>query len=596
MCGIGGVFGPSASSQALNAILATQHHRGPDSAGIYLDDYAPGGLAHNRLSIIDLTSAGRQPMSHGDLHLVFSGEIYNSNELRLELGGFPFQSKTDSEVVLAAYERWGKACLHHFVGMFAFAIWDSRSRQLFAARDRFGIKPLFYSHSNDGTFLFASEIQALHAAGVPANENESIWATYFAYGLHDHCEQTFWSQIMSLPPGHSLTWREGKLATTCWYDVAQRTGLDLDERPIGAILEEYTSLLLDSVKGCLGSDVPVGVNIGGGLDSSVLSAIMHRLQGTESSTKAFTFTTGSLEYDDLASVKRILDQTDQIGIVSPLKAAEVPALADSVQRHQSEPFGGLPTLAYAKLFEYARSEGVVVTLDGQGIDEQWGGYDYYTNPSLKPGEAPVQGTRNRALRPECLIPEFRARAIPFDPPSVFPEALRNRQYWDMRYKKLPRTLRFNDRVSMRASVELREPFLDHRLVELALRQSPARKIADGKQKWLWRVIAGQFVSEEVVRRPKHPVQTPQREWLRGPLREWANDCIETGIRKYGGWIDSALVRRDWGAYCRGESDNSFYVWQWLNLGLIASQRQIYGWVSLAIGILAGQALEISELC
>lgn len=571
-------------------MLATQHHRGPDSSGIYVDNDAPGGLAHNRLSIIDRSPAGRQPMSHGDLHLVYNGEIYNGKELRRELRGYPFQSETDTEVILAAYKRWGEACLDRFVGMFAFAIWDSRNHQLFAARDRFGIKPFFYSHSNDGSLLFASEIQALHAAGVSAIENDSIWATYFAFGLHDHSDQTFWSRILSLPPGHSLTWREGKLVTKCWYDVAQRIGSDLDERPVYEILEEYTSLLLDSVRGCIWSDVPVGVTLSGGLDSSVLSAILHKLQGAQSSAKAFTFISGSSTYDDLDSLGVILGQTHQLGLLSQLKANDVPALAESVQRHQSEPFGGLPTLAYAKLFEFARAEGVIVTLDGQGIDEQWAGYDYYANPSLKPGEAALQGTRNRPLRPECLTPEFRERAITFEPPSVFPETLRNRQYWDLRYKKLPRTLRFNDRVSMRASTELREPFLDHRLVELALRQSPDRKISDGTYKWLWRVVANQFISEKIVSKPKSPVQTPQREWLRGPLKEWAHDHIETGINKYGGqWFDSAQVRKHWSAYCSGESDNSFYVWQWLNLGLIANLKKVYSWGSIAIGIASGQA-------
>src|SRR5205807_10021734 len=173
-------------------------------------------------------------------------------------------------------------------------------------------------------------------------------------------------------------------------------------------------------------------------------------------------------------------------VVCRLTPQEVPALAEDVQSHQSEPFGGLPTLAYAKLFESAKSHGVTVVMDGQGMDEQWAGYDYYAQ-ALNGGQAaPVQGTRQRTVRPECLAPEFRALAEPLAPRSPFPAALRNRQHWDMRYTKLPKALRFNDRISMRSSIELREPFLDHRLFELALRQPAERKLRNGTSKLMLR--------------------------------------------------------------------------------------------------------------
>jgi asparagine synthase (glutamine-hydrolysing) len=243
-----------------------------------------------------------------------------------------------------------------------------------------------------------------------------------------------------------------------------------------------------------------------------------------------------------------------------------------VQRHQDEPFGGLPTLAYARLFEYARKENVTVLLDGQGMDEQWAGYDYYQkvlNEDPIDGIPIVQGSTDCALRPDCLKPDFCATAQPLENLCPFPDRLRNLQYRDIVQTKIPRALRYNDRVSMRSSTELREPFLDHRLFELALRQSTSRKIRNGTSKWLLRKIASKRLPGRLVEAPKRPVQTPQREWLRGPLRSWANDCIETAIHSYGGsWLEPTSVRRAWKMYCDGISDNSFFVWQWIGLGMI----------------------------
>ncbi len=571
MCGIAGIFGPGLSSRRLEAMLGAQRHRGPDDEGVYIDESASAGLAHNRLSIIDLSEAGHQPMSRGHLHLVFNGEIYNYLELRNELSDYPFRSRTDSEVILAAYERWGEACVDRFIGMFAFLIWDDAKRRLFACRDRFGVKPLYYSESNDGTLLIASEIRTLHAVGVPAVENDAAWATYLAYGLHDHSEQTFWKNISSLPAGSSLIWENSKLQIKRWYDLAQHVGTDFDSRPTDVVREEYLALLLESIKLRFRADVPVGINISGGLDSSALLALVRKTQGEDSNVKAFTYITGDPKYDELPWVERMLAHTSHPCVVCRLNPEDVPSLAQSVQHHQSEPFGGMPTLAYAKLFECARSEGVIVVMDGQGMDEQWAGYDYYAKTAVKTEEAPVQGTQSQPLRPNCLTPEFRERAVRFQPPQAFNDSLRSRQYLDTRFTKIPRALRFNDRISMRTSMELREPFLDHRLFELAFRQPSERKLMNGTHKWMLREITRQLVPFEVAEAPKRPLQTPQREWLRGPLQPWANDCIESALQQYGEkWLDACSVRKEWAGYCRGESDNSFYIWQWVSLGLLAT--------------------------
>lgn len=581
MCGIAGIFGQNWNRRQLDAMVAIQHHRGPDSDGVYIDPDNTAGLGHNRLSIIDLSEAGRQPMpsANGRYWLVYNGEIYNYIELRRELQSeYDFRTGTDTEVLLAAYQRWGDDCLEHLVGMFAFAVWDEQERSLFAARDRFGVKPLYYYERPDGTLFLASEIKALRAAGVPWRPDSSAWAAYLAYGLYDQSERTFWEGIKALKPGHRMRWQAGPLRFSCWYDLATRVAPELDDRPVEAVQEEYSSLLADSVRLRFRSDVPLGINLSGGVDSSTLLGLVRAVQGPESEVKAFTFVTGDPLYDELPWVRQMLARTRHPSVVCKLEPDEVPKLAESVQSYQDEPFGGLPTLAYAKLFECARAEGVIVLLDGQGLDEQWAGYDYYVAALNGGSVSTVQGITEKPVSPECLTDEFRALAEPFEAPSHFPDSLRNAQYRDARYTKIPRALRFNDRVSMRASTELREPFLDHRLFELALSQPPERKIANGTRKWMLRQIARRLLPDKIVEAPKRALQTPQREWLRGPLKSWAGANIEKAIAAFGGaWLNSDLVRAKWQSYCEGKSDNSFYVWQWVSLGLMskAEATEIY---------------------
>lgn len=577
MCGIAGRFGLSFSQTEVQTMVETQRHRGPDAEGVYRDRSGVAELGHNRLSIIDLSEAGRQPMSDstGRFWIVFNGEIYNYLELREQLKDYyGFQTRTDTEVLLAAFQRWGEACLDHLIGMFAFLIWDQQEQSLFAARDRFGVKPLYYHQTHDGSLLIASEIKALHAAGISASPNAASWATYLRFGLYDHADQTFWDQINSLPAGHMLTWKSGVLQISRWYDLAQQVGPELDERSVTTVKDEYLELLTESVRLRFRADVPVGINLSGGLDSSLLLGLVQAVQGKSSDVKAFTFVTGDPFYDELPWVQQMLARTLHPSVQCSLAPEDVPRLTESVQSFQDEPFGGLPSLCYARLFEQARSEGVIVLLDGQGMDEQWAGYDYYL--SAISGEFPnvVQGTTDRPVRPECLQQEFAALAQPLEPRRPFRDALRNAQYRDACHTKIPRALRFNDRVSMRASTELREPFLDHRLFELALRQPSHRKISSGTRKWLLREICRDLLPGDVAKAPKRALQTPQREWLRGPLRKWAGDLTEQALSTYGNdWLDADEVRVQWRKFLRGESDNSFYIWQWISLALLNTKAR-----------------------
>jgi asparagine synthase (glutamine-hydrolysing) len=580
MCGISGIVGEGSQSDHIKLMLARQHHRGPDDHGFYLDREHGAVLGHNRLSIIDLSPAGHQPMTNreGSLWIVFNGEIYNYRELRRELNAYPYGSQTDTEVILAAYEKWGEDCLSHFIGMFSFAIWDAARQTLFAARDRFGVKPFYYEASPSGDHLrFASEIKSLHALGIPRDPDLVSWATYLSCGLYDHSERTFWKGISSLPAGHALRWRRNQgFSLWKWYDLSQRVGSEEDLRTELEVKEEYRALLEENIRLRFRSDVPVGINLSGGLDSALLLGLVQQVQGAESDINVFTFITGDPRYDELPWVSQMLDQTRHPHHVCRLTLEELPLLTAEVQKHQDEPFGGFPTLAYSKVFQRARELGVLVLLDGQGIDEQWAGYDYYASArdSVRKTNAPVgfvQGSKSPGTRPACLLPGFRKLAQPSLPEGRPEDSLRDFQFRDALFTKIPRALRFNDRISMQHSTELREPFLDHRLFELALRQPMSRKIRNGTHKWLVRSIARELLPSAVVDAPKRPVQTPQREWLRGPLKQWAKDCIDAALGFAGGcWLNSEKVRSEWQAYQDRGSDNSFFIWQWISVAQLAN--------------------------
>lgn len=578
MCGISGIFGRSWSENDLAAMVQSQRHRGPDGEGMYIDPARIAGLGQNRLAIIDLTDAASQPMfsSSGDIVIVLNGEIYNYLELKRELESeFSFRTRSDTEVLLAAYQKWGRDCLHKLIGMFAFIIWDVKGKRAFAARDRFGVKPLNFHQKSDGTLLIASEIKSLQAAGVSLVPDERTWATYLATGQYDHSNQTFWKGVEALPPGHFIEWKDHQIKVTRWYDIGERVGDEVDTRNENEVAEEYLGLMKESVNFRFRSDVPVGINLSGGLDSSTLLGLVHAVQGEDSAVKVFTFATGDENYDELPWVEQMVAKTKHDLVICKLRPDDVPVLANEVQASQDEPFGGLPTIAYSNIFKQAKENGVTVLLDGNGMDEQWAGYDYYlpTTNGDKPGL--IQGTNESPVKPDCLMSEFRSLAEVTDFPLVFSDRIRNLQYRDTRYTKIPKVLRFNDRISMKYSTELREPFLDHRLFELAFRQPNDRKIKNGTRKVMLRKIAGRLVPDSLTEAPKRPLQTPQREWLRNELKDWADQTIDHALDSCAGnWLNHTAVKTAWSDFCSGKGDNSFYIWQWISIGLMTATHRM----------------------
>lgn len=585
MCGIAVALGGAANGSLIVGMTDALAHRGPDDAGWYVDPAGRARLGHRRLSILDLSSAGHQPMSSvdGRFTIVFNGELYNFRELRRQMPDHVFRSDTDTEVVLAAWIRWGERCLDRFLGMFAFAIWDEHAGEAVLVRDRLGVKPLYVWGGADGSLIAASEIDALHAAGVRRRPDRIAWADYLASGRADWSDRTFWEDVRPQAPGTLLRWRDGKSSSRCWYDLTSAVGDVDDDRSDDEVADEWLALAVESIGLRFRSDVPVGINVSGGLDSSFLLAAVREAQGEDSQVAAYTFVTGDERYDELPWVEELLRRTHHRSVVAPLTADEVPGLAAEVACSQGEPYGGLPTLAYARLFEVARQHGTIVLLDGQGLDEQWAGYDYYRmhgDPSIAPV---VQGGSDSATRGDLLLVDAAEMSLP----SVLSrgaDPVRALQLRDLTLTKLPRALRFNDRVSMRVGCELREPFLDHRLIELALRQPSSRKINSTTGKVFLRQMLAERLPGAAVEAPKRPLQTPQREWLRGPLAGWADNMINAGLAGLGeGLLDPDGVRTAWRWFRSGHGDNSFYIWQWVSLGLFSMMRTQHngepGWAS-----------------
>jgi asparagine synthase (glutamine-hydrolysing) len=540
-------------------MLKSQAHRGPDNMGHWTVD-SEISLGHNRLSILDLSEAANQPFhsSDGRYVMVFNGEIYNYLEIRQRLATkYSFRTQSDSEVLLYAFIESGLECLHELNGMFAFAIWDKTEKKLSAARDRFGVKPFHYALWQ-GSFLFSSEINPIWAAGFPKKTKDSVWAGFFTKGTYGNPEETFWEGIHQLPAGHTLEWMAGKSSIQPWYDFVKNVNTQPEIKP-----EEQSEyilwLLKDAVSLRFRSDVPVGFNLSGGLDSSTLLALVSVLFPDNEQIEAFTFVTGDDRYDEVHWVKEMLKGRPYPLNTCLLTPEEVPSLTAQISHLQSEPFGGIPTLAYSKVFQSARQKGILVLLDGQGSDEAWAGYDYYLNKS----DSVVQGVKSSPVKPEALVEDFSKGYTHTPYPSLFSDPLLNLQYRDLFYTKIPRALRFNDRVSMAHGTELREPFLDYRLVEYVFSRPTDYKIKDGNQKWLLRQLAKSYLGDQIALAPKRPLQTPQREWLGGELTDWVDAQLHTLVSK-SNWFDSNIVFKLWEDYKKGDQDNSFYLWQWIN--------------------------------
>tara|TARA_Y100000996_G_scaffold178362_1_gene139246 strand:+ start:1072 stop:2925 length:1854 start_codon:yes stop_codon:yes gene_type:complete len=599
MCGISGICGDNWESNQLYAMTKIQEHRGPDNKGHFINTNHKIGLGHNRLSIIDLSDSANCPMTDtsGGVTVVFNGEIYNYLELRDQLTYYPFQTTGDTEVILAAYIRWGERCVQKFIGMFSFAIWDESKNQLFCSRDRLGIKPFFF-HTQENTFYFASDAKALFAAGVPVKPDWKQWTTYLTKGYYDHSRDTFFEGVKTLPGGHNLVYKNNQVHITPYWKM-EDSPKGSSSRSINDYSEELQSLVSESLNLHMRSDVPVNVNLSGGIDSGILATILDTSNYSVPIT-SFTSSFDDINYDESHMIPD-LGLTNFVNMKHVTNASSIPSLAEELLWHQEAPYGGIPTLAYYDLHKFMQTSSTKVSLEGQGFDELFGGYKYvqpyhyadivveqgwngleqqispkYLSPTVKTqiksildyNAVPVNQDSTEHLKTNCLshnILHFDDEFAGFDRP--FSRFLDNILYQDLMHTKLPRVLRMNDKLSMATGIELRVPFLDHRLVEFAFTLPNHLKIRNGQGKFILREMSRAYLPKSLITQNKISVVTPQTLWLKTELKAWVSDIINSTSFKTREIFDNHAIQSAYAQFIDTDQNNSFFVWQWLNTEL-----------------------------
>lgn len=620
MCGIAGLaFTEPGSLNWANAALQMLQHRGPDDYGWLTYDQelkrgretlsanARALLLHRRLSILDLSELGWQPMSgpDGRWHIVFNGEIYNFLELRSELQGLGhcFRSTSDTEVLLAAWAQWGTACLTRLVGMFAFAILDSRQEELYLVRDFFGIKPLYYCQWQQG-LGFASEIPPLlELPGVSRKVNPNKLFHYLRFALTDDNAETLFSDIHQLPAGHflklGLNNPKAVQIQQYWSPVLE-SPLELSFEQAA---EQVRETFLENVRLHLRSDVPVGAALSGGIDSSSIVMAMRHLE-PDLELHTFSYIAEDAQISEESWV-------DIVGKAAKAKvhkvrpsAQELVADLDHLVRVQGEPFGTTSMYAQLRVFRLAQEAGIKVMLDGQGADELLGGYLNHFNPHrlvayLKQGKlskalAAAQQMGNseglkkaaRFFVPEALTPmarkligkefapewfneswfESRGANLVSQTPARGPQALREEMLDTLMRTSVPMLLRYEDRNSMAHSLESRVPFLTPKLAQLLLNLPQEYLIApDGTTKSVFRAAMRGIVPDVVLdRKDKIGFQTPEQRWL-DTLAPWVEQHLSDESLGRLPALNASAVKAEWQAIRERQKPFDYRVWRWINL-------------------------------
>ncbi|MBL3538298.1 asparagine synthase (glutamine-hydrolyzing) [Aminivibrio sp.] len=662
MCGICGLLNinsnANANASTIHFMANLLRHRGPDDEGYIavsthdgavtplggedsqlplsdvarFDGYADLFLAHRRLSIIDLSSAGHQPMSFadGNLWVTYNGELYNYMELRAELEkcGHIFRTRTDTEVLLAAYAEWGEECLDCFDGMWAFVLYDKRRNLLFGSRDRFGVKPLYYL-KNDALFAFASEAKAF--ASLPdfrrTVRSEAVF-DYLAFGVERWDDgTTFLSEVMELPPAHAFRFdlAEKRLHVRRYYELPYHDGTVWEpfcEKKAAEHVERVRELVFASVRRHLSSDVPVGSCLSGGIDSSsifgAIAAILknERIAEVGDKPRAFTACYDDASIDESAWARLAAEHMGgEWHTVYPQGDELIADLEDLVYT-QDFPFGSTSIYAQYRVMKLAKERGVTVLLDGQGGDELFTGYTpYYTAffremlghgswrdlarewrglenaPMGKKGvlkgmligvlkkhlprsvKQMVYGRRNPLLK--YISPELKGRhlgpALDRLAGSIYNRHSLNQMLFSlMSSTSLPSLLRYEDRNSMRFQIESRTPFADdRRMIEEVFAISSAYKIHGGFSKWLLRESMKQILPESIYRRQdKIGFATPEYAWLQ-PKSEHFRSLMDDNLSEY---LDVAKIRREWSALIKKQPKQGILpIWRLLNVAMWAYQ-------------------------
>jgi asparagine synthase (glutamine-hydrolysing) len=593
MCGICGIFdrsGQSIDPDLLNKMTTIIRHRGPDGEGRLVDGQV--GLGHRRLSIIDV-EGGAQPIGNedGSLQIVFNGEIYNFVELRkeLETAGHQFKTRSDTEVIVHAYEQWGKECVRRFNGMFSFALWDSRRRELFLARDHLGIKPLYYAEVK-GRVLFASEIKSLlQDPGCPREVDVDALTEMFTF-RYVPSPKTLFKGIRKLPPGHRMTISARGIEVERFWDWVPRLREKYAE---AALIEEYQALLEDAVRLQLRSDVPLGLFLSSGIDSGVLLAIMSKYSSgpVQAFTIGFEGGEKTNEVEDAKVLAKMFGADHHFMMVAP---EDYLKYYENYLWDLEEPVGNETAAAFYFVSKIT-SEKVKVALTGQGADEPWAGYDrhigaklsawYSRLPDMVTG--PIAGLVTRmpgrferlkrgalSLSEPDMLTRF-AKVYSFFSAEmkeqlfkgllkdqIGEDAYRPRQalrrlqgdvqhldpvtqmlYIDTRANLPDDLLMVGDKTSMANSLEARVPFLDYRLVEF-IESLPANLRLKGfTGKYLHKKAVEKWLPKEIVYRKKKGFANPIEHWFRTRMRSVVEEFLLSADSATALYFDQGYIRK-----------------------------------------------------
>jgi asparagine synthase (glutamine-hydrolysing) len=579
-------------------------YRGPDGSGEYI---SPGvGLGHVRLSILDLSTNAAQPMADpsGNYQIVFNGEIYNFVEIRRELEqkGFHFRSTGDTEVLLSAYLCWGEECLSRLVGMFAFAIWDESRRGLFFARDRLGIKPFYYSYDGS-SFLFASEIKSILLSGMaPIKPNRAAIGEYLQSGF-TFGGKTWFEGIQQLPPGKCGAWTPEGLSIREYWDVEFDESQEASEKSEREWAEELGSLLSESVRLHLRSDVPVGAALSGGLDSSGVVALAHENGADNLNTFSARYRDGA-GFDEGRWSDLVVKTFGCRHHTEWISHEGFPETVRKLVWHLDEPIIAAPVYAQYRVYQRVAREGIKVVLGGQGGDELFAGYIWHYmayfekryrqwlekpwDPRrflawLEDGVGVLRhfeasflwnGLIRRLRHPQAVdlaLDSFRSQIPPAGAWNWNPKGLRDPLnillYRDIK-NYLPGLLTLDDRTSMAVSVESRVPLCNHRLVEMAARIPANLKLRNCVTKHIEREALRPRLPKEIIdRKDKKGFPIPIDPWFQGPLRSWVEEVLRSPRVKERGIFDPVGLERAMGVHFSGAQPMANRLWSAINVEL-----------------------------
>ncbi len=619
MCGIAGFLGDKFQHEQLHRVGASMQHRGPDAEGIYFD--APIGFCHRRLAIIDQSDEANQPFYFQDLVLIYNGEIYNYKEIRhqLEQKGYTFNTNSDTEVVIMAFDHWGAEMVHQFNGMFAIAIWNKTTNELSLFRDRAGVKPLFYCHFGH-QFAFASELTALKVLTGDFEICQNGLLDYLVHG-YTIAPHSIYKGVSKLEPGCYLTYNytNNKLTKRQYWSITPFLNDPLPDLGEAKMLDQLEEILVEAFNYRMVSDVPVGVFLSGGIDSTLVSAILRKHYGN---IRTFTIGFDEESFNEAPHAKQTadylgLDHTEEI---MPLK--EAANYFKQFYNTYDEPFHDASGIATSVVSKLAKQNGIKVVLSADGADELFCGYPNYLHclsnfnkfgkiPSIiaKPMHFFLQNTYQ--IYPKTKLRKL-AQLVSSKNSSEFYQFMNSNgithlldqangnkyvnQYlhnpssvnvnisplahfmaWDFSYLLPDDMLMKVDRATMHHSIEGREPFLDYKLIEFAMRLPVHYKYKNGQQKYLLKKLLERYVPNSFIYRPKKGFLVPLYKWFKGEF----SDTLHTHLNEHEfnrAWpqIDYSMIRQVLSHFDTNNLEQQLYLgyqaWKYLSLMLWTKQH------------------------